>query len=92
MDNEQIIRQFMKERFVKYRDDLGHDDSLEDVVDSLGLFELLNFIEQKFAIVIPDDEFSPDVFSCIGNILKTIELFMVNSRKATMKGEKKLWF
>lgn len=73
MSREDVIREFLKERFGNYSEEMGIDEPLEGVVDSLGLFELVTFVEQEFSISISNDEFSPDSFSTIGNILITIE-------------------
>lgn len=73
MDGEQIIRSFLKQRFSNYRDNIGKNDRLDGVVDSLGLFELVEFIEKQFRICIPNEEFSPERFSSIARILGTIE-------------------
>ncbi len=48
METETKLRQFLKERFGKYRDETKTSDSLEDTVDSLGLFELVSFVEEEF--------------------------------------------
>ena len=77
MDNEKEkrVRQYLRERFGNYRDDIGLTDSLDDVVDSLGLFELVSFLEQEFSISLPNEEFSPQRFSTIEGILQVIEEF-----------------
>jgi acyl carrier protein len=74
-EKEKKVRQFLKERFGGYEDSLGLTDSLESVVDSMGLFELVSFLEQQFSINLPNEEFSPQRFSTIAGILKIIEEF-----------------
>ena len=71
--NEKRLRHFLKERFRNYREEIGPSDSLEDVVDSLGLFDLVSFVEKEFEISIPNEEFSPQLFSTIEGILGVIE-------------------
>ena len=73
--NEELIRQFLKERFANYREDLGITDPLDGIVDSLGFYELVSFVEKEFSISIPNEDFSPQFFSSIENIIKTIEKF-----------------
>jgi acyl carrier protein len=73
MDGEKILRTFLKERFGNYRDTLPAEDPLDGVVESLGLFELVEFIEREFQISVPTEEFSPRRFSSISVILNTIE-------------------
>lgn len=70
---EAPLRNYLKERFGKYRDDLHADDDLRDIVDSLGLFELASFVEREFDISIPTAEFAPSRFSSITNIVGLIE-------------------
>jgi len=77
-EHEQEIRAYLKSRFRGYRDDLSIHDSLESVVDSLGLFELVEFLEQRFNLRIPNEEFHPDKFSTIARIGEVIEQFQQN--------------
>ena len=72
MNDEQIIRQYLKERFGNYTDEIENQDSLEDIVDSLGLFDLVSFLEQEFLINIPNEEFSPQLFTSIEKIIGLI--------------------
>ena len=71
--NETRIRKYLKERFRNYRDDLPADSDLRGTVDSLGLFELAEFIEREFAVRIPAAEFTPSRLSSINNILALID-------------------
>jgi acyl carrier protein len=75
MSQEEKIRQFLRERFGNYREEIGPKDPLDDVVDSLGLFELVEFVEKEFSVSIPNEEFSPQRFSSIEKILQVIEEF-----------------
>ena len=54
---------------------MGLTDSLESVVDSMGLFELVSFLEQEFSMNLPNEEFSPQRFATIEGILKVVEEF-----------------
>ena len=42
-------------------------------VDSVGMVELLGFIEDEFGLDIPDDDLVSDEFSTIDGIARTIE-------------------
>ena len=70
--NEQRLRTFLKERFPDYTDQLTLDDDLASVVDSLGLFDLVGFIETDFNLRIPTAMFSPDRFTTLGRTLAFI--------------------
>ena len=74
-ERETRIRKFLKERFKNYEDEIGPADSLEGVVDSLGLFDLVSFLEEEFGLSIPNEEFSPQRFSTLEGILQVVEEF-----------------
>lgn len=74
-DVEVRLRKFLKERFREYRDDIGQADRLDGVVDSMGLFELVSFLESEFSLVIPNEEFNLGLFVSIENIIKVIDEF-----------------
>ena len=72
---EKCIRDYLKSRFRGYRDDLSIEDSLRRVIDSIGQFEMVEFLEQTFDFRIPNEEFHPDRLSTIARIGETIEEF-----------------
>jgi acyl carrier protein len=74
-DAEREIRSFLSSRFPGYRDDMSSDASLESVVDSLGLFDLVEWVETTFAARVPNEEFSPQRFGSIDAIVATVEEF-----------------
>ena len=74
-EKEKKLRKFLKERFGGYQDTIALTDSIEDVVDSMGLFELVSFLEQEFSMNLPNEEFSPQRFSTIEGILNLVEEF-----------------
>ena len=74
-NNEQIIREFLRERFGDYRDDMGLEQPLDGMVDSLAMIELVTFVENRFSISISNEEYSSEFFATIGNILETIDRF-----------------
>ena len=78
MEKEKKLRNFLKERFDRYHDEIQSDDSLEDVVDSMGLFDLVTFLEEEFSMEIPNEEFSPALFITITDILNTVDEFSAN--------------
>ena len=77
--NEAALRSYLKGRFGSYDDDIHKDDSLEGIVDSMGLFELVEFIEGEFKVRIPNHEFSPQKFSTISSILTVIDEFRTDA-------------
>ena len=43
------------------------------VIDSLGIFQLVTFIEERFKVTIEDDELLPEHFSSLGSIVTLVE-------------------
>lgn len=54
---------------------LTQDYALVDnhVVDSLGLFRLVSFIEEQFGVEVGDEELIPENFGTIGAMARLIE-------------------
>ncbi|HXJ84919.1 MAG TPA: acyl carrier protein [Candidatus Methylomirabilis sp.] len=55
--------------------DLGDEASLLDagVIDSVGILELLAFLEQTFGIRISDEELSPEHFDSVEALVRFVE-------------------
>jgi len=50
-----------------------HEDLLESgVVDSTGVLELVNFIEQQFEVAVSDDDLTPDNFRSIERVARYV--------------------
>lgn len=54
--------------------DLGDEDSLLDaqLIDSLGILELVQFLEETFAMEVTDDDLSPENFDSIGALARFV--------------------
>jgi len=65
------IRQFIAGRFL-FGDDrkLGDDDSLLEagIIDSTGILELINHLEERYGIKVNDDELVPENLDTISGI------------------------
>jgi len=67
------VRQFLADNFIL--DDggagLGADDSLTQagVLDSMGVLELIMFIEQHFGVSIPDEDTLPENLDSVSRIV-----------------------
>ena len=66
------IRDYVVRTFGKT---VGPDDSLLDsgLVDSAGIFELVNFLEETFAVKIEDEEIVPEHFETSAMVAAFIE-------------------
>ena len=63
------IRQFVKTTFAAKQNTLTDDESLfaSGIVDSLGILELVTFIENEFGILVADEDLVAENFESIHN-------------------------
>ncbi len=69
------FREFVVERFpLAKRKDLTDELSLLDsgIVDSLGVLDLVGFIEEQFGIECQDDDLVPENFDSIGALTRFV--------------------
>jgi acyl carrier protein len=70
------IRAFIVERLAPAtgRTEVNDDEDLIDtgVIDSLGIFQLVAFMEERFGIAIADTEITPDNFGTIARIERLV--------------------
>jgi len=75
---EQDVRAFITDNFVLVGDtaSLPGDASLTrgGIVDSVGIVELIHFVETRFGIEIADDELIPENIDSIDNIVRYVRL------------------
>ncbi len=65
------IRRFIQNRFAsaRHRRVGDHDHLLEQgILDSLGVLDVVGFLEQEFGIALADDELTPDHFRSIATL------------------------
>jgi acyl carrier protein len=70
-EREAEIRRFLTEQFLFGENrPLERDVSLFDqgIVDSTGVLELINFLEERFGVKVQDDELLPENLDTIGAI------------------------
>jgi len=64
MDVRIVIREFIETNFLFSEEDKNLDDSVSflesGIVDSTGILEIVEFVEEKFDISIEDDELVPE--------------------------------
>jgi acyl carrier protein len=68
---ETEIRRFIADRFLFGEDKkLGDDDSLLEagIIDSTGILELINHLEEHYGIKVNDDELVPENLDTIASI------------------------
>ena len=72
MDIPSTIRQFIREKFVFSSEDTSFDDQASfmetGLVDSTGVLEIIQFIEETFGITVSDDELIPENLDSLQNL------------------------
>jgi acyl carrier protein len=84
MKIEAQIREYVSQNILFGDDTIeyGDDDSFleEGIIDSVGIMELMLFVEQRFGITISDNEVTPENFDSV-NKLSTYIRFKTNSSR-----------
>ena len=73
----QLVRQFIMSKFPLAKSSAVADDYslLENgIVDSLGILDIVGFVENEFKIVVTDEEHLPENFQSIQSIAGFIDL------------------
>jgi len=73
---ESDVRQFLADNFILDDDSaLGPDDSLTEtgVLDSMGVLELITFVEERYGITVPDEDTLPENLDSIARIVGYVE-------------------
>jgi acyl carrier protein len=72
MDTKTQIKQYIAENYLFSNNGFNLDDDesfLEaGIVDSLGVVELVSFVEETYDIEVPDDDIVPDNFDSVNNL------------------------
>lgn len=78
---ERELRDFINESFLfgQGTEDIGGDDSFMErgIIDSTGVLELVNFIEQRFGVKLADEELVPDNLDSLNRIMSFVERKLV---------------
>jgi acyl carrier protein len=75
-DLSSAIRNFIVRQFpIARKTSLGDDVALltSGIVDSLGMLDLVRFLEQSFTIHVDDEELTPENFATIGSLASFVE-------------------
>lgn len=70
------VREFVTENFLFGDEEALEDDAsfLEsDIVDSTGILELINFLEETYDIRIEDDELTPENLDSVTRVARFLE-------------------
>jgi len=56
------------------------DDLLENgLIDSLGILDLVTYLEHEFGIVMADDELTPEHFQCVDRLARFVEFKVIEA-------------
>ena len=63
------IRSFLVQQFPAAKN-ISDDDPLlrNSLIDSLGILEVVTFLEKEFAIIVSDEELLPENFESVGRL------------------------
>ena len=74
-DINQDILQFLKSRgFLDGKKSVKDDESLTEtgVIDSIGLLQLVDYLESRYKIEIPMEEITPENFDTLSGISRSV--------------------
>lgn len=73
-DIERDLRHFISENFILDGQDLAGDASLtvSGVLDSMGILELIMFLEQRFQVTVPDEDTMPENLDSVNRIVRYV--------------------
>jgi acyl carrier protein len=74
-DLERDVRAFISDNFILDGDDLAGDASLtqQGVLDSMGVLELIMFVEERFGVKIPDEDTLPENLDSVDRIVGYVQ-------------------
>ena len=74
---KKIVKKFILDNFLFETDEnaVGYDDSFleKGIIDSTGVLELVNFIEEEFKVSVDDDELIPENLDTINNLANFVK-------------------
>ena len=75
MELRNELLHFVKESLLRGEQDVGPEDSLIDrgIIDSIGLMQLMSFIEERTGTRIPDRYVTPDNFQSVAAMEQLIQ-------------------
>lgn len=73
MDVRERVRRFIKDAFLV--DDFANDESFlaSGIIDSLGVMQLVTFVESEFAIKVADLDLVPENFDSVERVSAFVE-------------------
>ena len=70
----ELIRKFLESQFPLVRTLRDHDRLLGDgILDSLGILDVVSFLESEFGMTVSDEELLPENFNSISTLAAFVE-------------------
>ena len=83
MNNKERIREFIANHFLKGGEVTTISDDVsfleEGIIDSVGVLELVAFIEEKFGFRVEDEEIIPENLDSIDRLVVYVQSKLLNS-------------
>ena len=84
MDKKRIMREFISSNFLAGDKSITLVDSnsfLEaGIIDSVGILELVAFLEEKFQIEVEDEEIVPENFDSVNQLVAYVDSKLVHGK------------
>lgn len=82
MNLEQAVKDFLRNELGKAEANVGREESLLEsgTIDSVGVLQLVSFIEKTYGIKVEDDDLMPENFDTIAAIASFIERRQAGAR------------
>ena len=85
MDVEKDVKKFIVTKLMQGKNGnaLRDDESLFEagIIDSLGILQLVSFLEERFSVQVEDEELIPENFETINRLLDFMEKKLVSQVK-----------
>jgi acyl carrier protein len=77
MDTRAQIRQYIAENLLFSETGYEYDDNAsfleQGILDSMGVMELVHFVEEAFGVKVADDDLTPDNFDSVERLAAYVE-------------------
>ncbi len=74
---EQELRQFVVDNFLfgEGEEQLSNEDSFleKGLIDSMGILNLVNYVQEKFAVTVADEELIPENWDSVRRVADFVE-------------------
>ena len=84
MDRKETMREFITSNFLKGDESKTLDDDAsfleEGIIDSVGVVELVAFLEVTFSIRVEDEEIIPENLDSVNNLIAYVQLKLTASK------------